>query len=193
MIDSTERENAPTGFRSASYVAYADGSSLNNPGEGGWAVLLIGPDGARTTLTGSAGLATNNVMELTAAIRALQAIPLGASATIRTDSQYVVKGATEWRAGWKRKGMRTGKGQPVLNADLWLGLWRLHDERPGVTFAWVKGHSTDRDNGTVDGLAREAAEGVRFGLDPHDDGAPIPEETAAFRRVFGDGPAVTPA
>lgn len=87
--------------------------------------------------------------------------------------------------------MRNSKGQPVANDDLWRGLWRLHDERPGVTFAWVKGHGTDRDNALVDGLARGAAEKVRAGAEPHDDGEMIPEETAPCRRLFGDPPAIT--
>jgi len=139
------------------FVAYADGSSLHNPGPAGWAVLIVHPDGTEQMRVGSEPHATNNQMELRAAIEALQALPHGASGVIHCDSEYVVRGVTEWRLAWERRGWRNSKGQPVANADLWRALHRLSDERPGVRFAWVRGHAGDHANEFVNMLARDQA------------------------------------
>ncbi|WP_230531779.1 ribonuclease H family protein [Microvirga roseola] len=148
------------------YVVYADGSSLHNPGPAGWAVLIIQPDGRRETLVGSEALATNNAMELRAAIEALNALPQDAYGIIHCDSEYVVKGVTEWRRGWEARRWRNSKGQPVANAGLWQILFKLSDEHPSVRFQWVRGHAGDEGNELVDTLARTEAEKVRSGLPP---------------------------
>lgn len=148
------------------FTVYADGSSLNNPGPAGWAVLIVGPDGSRTVLVGSEARATNNVMELRAAIEALGALPKDACGVVRCDSEYVVKGVTEWRRGWEARHWRNSKGQPVANANHWRTLYRLADEHPGIRFEWVRGHAGDEGNELVDTLARAEAEKVRAGLSP---------------------------
>jgi ribonuclease HI len=155
------------------YVVYADGSSLHNPGPAGWAVLIIRPDGSREALVGSEAQATNNAMELRAAIEALHALPQDASGVILCDSEYVVKGVTEWRRAWEARGWRNSKGQPVANADLWQALFKLSDERPGVRFKWVRGHAGDDGNELVDTLARAEAEKVRAGLPPKTRSTPV--------------------
>ncbi|BAF87527.1 ribonuclease H [Azorhizobium caulinodans ORS 571] len=139
------------------FVVYADGSSLQNPGPAGWAVLVIPPHGGPQTFAGSEPWATNNQMELRAAIEALNVLPMDAAGVIRCDSEYVVKGVSDWRSGWERRGWRNSKGQPVANADLWRTLYRLSDDRPGVRFAWVRGHAGDPGNELADMLARAEA------------------------------------
>lgn len=146
--------------------AYADGSSLYNPGPAGWAVLIIKPDGTRQTVVGSAAMATNNAMELRAAIEALKALPSDATGQLLSDSEYVVKGVTSWRKGWEAKGWRNAKGQPVANADLWRTLFLLSDQHPGIRFEWVRGHAGEEGNTFVDTLARAEAEKVRAGMPP---------------------------
>lgn len=148
------------------YVVYADGSSLHNPGPAGWAVLIIRPDGSRETLVGSEAQATNNAMELRAAIEALNALPQDASEAIFCDSEYVVKGVNEWRRGWEARGWRNSKGQPVANAGLWRTLFRLADEHPRISLQWVRGHAGEEGNELVDTLARAEAEKVQAGLPP---------------------------
>ncbi len=140
------------------FLAYADGSSLLNPGPSGWAATILRPDGTRTTLRGSSPKASNNQMELTAAIAVLEALPLGARGAIRCDSQYVVQGVNEWRAKWEASGWQNSKRRPVANRELWVRLFALVDERPGVSFEWVRGHGFDPENDLVDTLARGEAE-----------------------------------
>lgn len=152
--------------QSDAHRAYVDGSSLYNPGPAGWAVLVIKPDGTRETLVGSAALATNNAMELRAAIEALKALPSDATGVLLSDSEYVVKGVTSWRKGWEAKGWRNAKGQPVANADLWRTLFLLSDQHPGICFEWVRGHAGEEGNTLVDTLARAEAEKVRAGMPP---------------------------
>jgi ribonuclease HI len=148
------------------FTVYVDGSSLHNPGPAGWAVLIIHPGGSRTTLAGSEAQATNNQMELRAAIEALQALPRDASGVLYCDSEYVVNGVTVWRRGWETRGWRNSKGQPVANAEIWRALHALSDERPGLRFQWVRGHAGNSGNELVDTLARAEAEKVRAGLPP---------------------------
>ncbi|MBI3130591.1 MAG: ribonuclease HI [Acidobacteria bacterium] len=138
---------------------YADGACLGNPGPGGWGFLLRiqTPEGPKEK-EGSAFEAdtTNNRMELMAVIRGLEALARPCKVHLVSDSQYVVKGLTEWLPGWKRKGWRKADGQPVMNADLWQRLDELarhHDVRP----KWVRGHNGHPENERVDRLASEAA------------------------------------
>jgi ribonuclease HI len=132
---------------------YSDGSCLGNPGRGGWAALIRGNDGERV-LTGSEAVSTNNRMELTAALKALQSLGLPTQVEFYTDSEYLRRGITEWLPGWQRRGWKR-KGGALANVELWQGLAeaiRPHD----IRWHWVKGHATDRDNLRVDKLARQA-------------------------------------
>jgi ribonuclease HI len=136
---------------------YADGSSLGNPGRGGWAYIILADDDSPRGEVGSDPEATSNVMELTAAFMAMSAVPDGTAGTLFTDSQYVVKGMTEWRKGWQARGMRKADNKPVANAEYWLALFELADARPGIAFRWVKGHAGNTYNEFVDEQARRAA------------------------------------
>ena len=134
-------------------VVYTDGSCLGNPGPGGWAWAV---DGGRSD-SGSEAHTTNQRMEVTAVVRALQA--LSGPLHVMSDSTYVVNCfRQEWWAGWKRRGWRNSQGKPVANQDLWQDLLALAlDPARPVTFEWVKGHSGDRMNDVVDQLATRAA------------------------------------
>jgi ribonuclease HI len=134
-------------------VVYTDGSCLGNPGRGGWAWAV---DGGPSDSGGEART-TNQRMEVTAVLRALQSLtgPLH----VVSDSTYVVNCfRNRWWVGWKRRGWRNAQGKPVANQDLWKELLdlALDPSRP-VTFEWVKGHSGDRMNDVVDLMATQAA------------------------------------
>lgn len=140
---------------------HTDGACLGNPGPGGWAALLR--YGAREReLVGGEVLTTNNRMELTAAIVALETLSEACEVTLHTDSEYVRQGITEWMPGWVRRHWKTAGGDPVKNRDLWE---RLHaaTQRHQIEWRWVKGHNGDPDNERVDQLARDAAIRVRDG------------------------------
>ena len=100
---------------------YTDGSCLGNPGNGGWAAIILN-DGEKTELKGSKKDTTNNQMELLAPIKALKKIPKGSNVQIFTDSKYVKSGITEWIHNWKKNGWQTANKQPVKNKDLWTEL-----------------------------------------------------------------------
>ena len=134
---------------------YTDGSCLGNPGNGGWAAIII-DDEKKTRIKGSKKNTTNNQMELLAPIKALKKIPKGSSVQIFTDSKYVKSGITEWIHNWKKNGWKTANKQPVKNKDLWTELDLLTNEFK-IKWIWVKGHSTDSLNNEVDLIAREAA------------------------------------
>ena len=134
---------------------YTDGSCLGNPGNGGWAAIII-KDEKKTHIKGSKKDTTNNQMELLAPIKALKKIPKGSSVQIFTDSKYVKSGITEWIHNWKKNGWKTANKQPVKNKELWDELDNL-TEKFEIKWSWVKGHSTDTLNNEVDLIAREAA------------------------------------
>ena len=134
---------------------YTDGSCLGNPGNGGWAAIII-EDGKKIRIKGSKKDTTNNQMELLAPIKALKKIPKGSHVQIFTDSKYVKSGITEWIHNWKKNGWKTANKQPVKNKDLWTELDLLTNEFK-IKWIWVKGHSTDSLNNEVDLIAREAA------------------------------------
>ena len=133
---------------------FCDGACSGNPGPGGYgAILRYG--GHLKEVSGGAKDTTNNRMEMTAAIEALRLLTRPCSVVITTDSQYLVKGMTEWIAGWQRKGWRNSKREPVVNRDLWellLTLTKIHT----VQWQWVKGHAGHAENERCDELAREA-------------------------------------
>lgn len=136
--------------------AITDGSCLGNPGRGGWACILR--YGAHTKeMYGSERETTNNRMELTAAIRALEALRETCEVEIVTDSQYVMNGIKSWMAGWKRNGWKTAAKKPVLNQDLWVELDQ-QVSRHKTDWVWTKGHASHADNNRCDELARMAAE-----------------------------------
>jgi ribonuclease HI len=132
---------------------YADGACKGNPGPGGWGALLqFG--GQEKTLCGGEALTTNNRMELTAVIRALEAIKRPCPIKIYTDSSYVQKGITEWIVGWKQRGWRTADKKPVKNDDLWKQLDTLVKSHE-IEWIWVKGHAGNDGNERADALANQ--------------------------------------
>jgi len=141
----------------AKWVVYTDGACApTNPGPAGWGAVVIAPDGqTETDHFGFIGLGTNQIAELTAAVEGLQRVPRGAAVELVSDSQYVLKGISEWRAGWERKGYRNSKGDPVANLALWRQLFAEADARR-VTVRWVRGHTGDRCNEKADALANKA-------------------------------------
>ena len=134
---------------------YTDGSCLENPGNGGWAAIII-DDEKKTQIKGSKKNTTNNQMELLAPIEALKKIPKGNKIEIFTDSKYVKSGITEWIHNWKKNGWKTADKQPVKNKELWEELDLLNNKFE-ISWNWVKAHSTDQLNNEVDLIAREAA------------------------------------
>lgn len=135
---------------------YTDGACLGNPGPGGWAALLRFED-IEKTISGYEPETTNNRMELMAVIKALEALKKSSQVSVTSDSQYVLKGITEWIKGWKKKGWRNSKNEPVKNADLWKQL-DLIVQQHEIEWHWVRGHSGHPENELVDELAREAIE-----------------------------------
>ena len=103
-------------------VIYTDGACKGNPGPGGWGALLRSADGSEKELFGGERVTTNNRMEMMAVIQALSALKRPCEVTLHVDSQYVLKGITEWLPGWKAKGWKTASRQPVKNVDLWQQL-----------------------------------------------------------------------
>jgi ribonuclease HI len=132
---------------------YSDGSCLGNPGRGGWAALIRGEAGEQV-LTGGEAHSTNNRMELTAALRALQKLGQPSLVAFYTDSQYLRRGVTEWLPGWQQRGWKR-KGGTLANVELWQELAKAI-QRHQISWHWVKGHSTSRDNEKVDRLAKQA-------------------------------------
>ncbi|MDI5985304.1 ribonuclease HI [Halomonas sp. M4R5S39] len=142
---------------------FTDGACSNNGQrnpQGGWGAVLLSASGHRLKIADKlqGEPVTNNRAELTAVIEALSALKKASSVDLTTDSEYVMKGATEWLHGWKRKGWKTASKKPVKNADLWKRL----DELLGihsVRFHWVRGHCGHPENELADALAVAGAEG----------------------------------
>ena len=131
---------------------FTDGACSGNPGPGGWGAILIYKS-QRKEICGGEAESTNNRMELTAAIRALETLTRHSDVDLYTDSRYVMDGITKWIHGWKAKGWRTASKKPVKNEDL----WRRLDEISGtheVNWHWVKGHNGHPENERADELAR---------------------------------------
>jgi ribonuclease HI len=137
---------------------YTDGACRGHPGPGGWAALLL--SGAHEREISGAELATtNNRMELTAVIRALEALKRPVSGRIYTDSQYVRRGILEWLTQWKARGWKTADKKPVKNQDLWQALDEV-SRRHQLEWHWVKGHSGNAGNERVDALANRAIDAL---------------------------------
>lgn len=143
---------------------YTDGACKGNPGPGGWGVLLVSGE-ARKELHGGERQTTNNRMEMMAVIEGLSALKKPCALTVHLDSQYVMKGITEWLPGWKAKGWKTAAKQPVKNADLWQrldGLVQAVQAQNGqrIVWRWVKGHAGDPGNERADALANMGVAGL---------------------------------
>jgi ribonuclease HI len=144
--------NEVAGGETVIYI-FTDGACRGNPGPGGWGAILRA-NGKEKELWGGEAGTTNNRMEMTAVIRALEALKRPSRARVFTDSQYVQKGISEWVRGWKRNGWRTADKKPVKNVDLWTRLDELaalHD----IEWHWVKGHAGHVENERADRLANQ--------------------------------------
>jgi ribonuclease HI len=133
---------------------FTDGACSGNPGPGGWgAILRSGPH--EKEISGGDPETTNNRMELTAAIRALETLKTGSLVTLYTDSRYVMDGLTRWLPRWKANGWKTADKKPVKNADLWCALDDA-TQRHDIVWRWVAGHAGHLENERADALARAA-------------------------------------
>jgi ribonuclease HI len=133
-------------------IIYTDGACSGNPGPGGWGAILTYRDTCKE-IFGGEPVTTNNRMELMAAIAALDALKKPSRVELHTDSQYVMKGITQWIHGWKKNGWKTADKKPVKNAELWQRLdeaRRVHE----IDWRWVKGHAGHAENERADELAR---------------------------------------
>ncbi|WP_096704110.1 ribonuclease HI [Magnetospirillum sp. 15-1] len=138
---------------------YTDGACSGNPGPGGWGAILRFK-GIEKELKGGEAQTTNNRMEMTAVLEALNALTRPCAIDVYTDSEYVKKGMTEWLRGWKARGWKTADKKPVKNDDLWKAL----DEaaaRHKVSWHWVKGHAGHPENERADALARQGIADLR--------------------------------
>lgn len=164
--------------RASEVEIWADGACLGNPGPGGWGAILRSPDGREKELSGGEAKTTNNRMELLGVIVALEALKRPVKVVVRSDSQYVVRGMSEWIDGWRRKGWKK-----VMNRDLWERLSAAAEPHE-VRWEWVRGHAGDPMNERCDALAVAAAEAWKKGK-----GQPTPD---APGRAAGVPRAVAP-
>jgi ribonuclease HI len=155
-----EGEGAAQSPRSTVTI-YTDGACKGNPGPGGWGALLVAGEREREIFGGEART-TNNRMELTAVIRALESLTRPCEVLVYTDSQYVKNGIESWIHGWKRNGWKTADRKPVKNAELWRELDELAS-RHDVRWHWVRGHADHPGNERADALANRGVDGVRDG------------------------------
>ena len=135
---------------------YTDGSCLGNPGKGGWA-FLVNNEGVISSRSGYSINATNNQMELTAAIKAIEFLVNHKEMSIYTDSNYLKNGITLWVTNWKKNNWKTASKNPVKNKELWERLDQLNYLKK-IKWKWVKAHDTNKLNNEVDLLARQSAE-----------------------------------
>ena len=163
LVDHYLFQNAPTDYLHAlpvmkSIEIFTDGGCKGNPGPGGYGCIIRG-DGNVLELKGSHPQTTNNIMEMTAAIVALKELSQPYQITLTTDSQYLVKGMTEWIHNWVKKGWLTASRQPVKNKELWQELYNLSKQHK-ITWIWVKGHAGHPENERCDQLANEAMDNI---------------------------------
>lgn len=137
------------------FEVWTDGSCSPNPGPGGWGYTRS--DGKEEF--GGELQTSNNKMELTAILKALQSLPMSVNAVIHSDSQYGIKGMNIWRHGWKRKAWKRGDGE-LKNVNIWMALDAEANKRPHVIFNWVKGHNGTPGNERADWLANKGRESV---------------------------------
>lgn len=134
--------------------AFTDGACRGNPGPGGWGVLLRFNSHEKRIFGGETET-TNNRMELMAVIQALESLNRQCEVKVTSDSQYVLKGITEWMENWKKRGWKTAAKKPVKNVDLWQRLDKAREEHV-IEWVWVKGHSGHIENEIADELANKA-------------------------------------
>ncbi len=157
---------APLEPRDGEVLVWTDGACSGNPGPGGWAAIVVWPDGEHEELSGGEGHTTNNRMEYTAALEGLRSLPAGSRVCVVTDSRLMLDSMTKWIAGWRRKGWRTSGGDPVKNRDLVEAL-DAELARHDVRWHWVRGHETGAAhahkalNDRADRLAVAAAAAAR--------------------------------
>ena len=140
---------------------YTDGACRGNPGPGGWGAILRYGDREKE-LSGAEPETTNNRMELTAVIQALEALKRRCDIDITTDSKYVMDGITSWIHNWKKNGWKNASKKPVMNADLWKKLDALASGHE-IRWHWVKGHSGHPENERADELANQAIDAMQEG------------------------------
>ena len=133
---------------------FTDGACSGNPGPGGWGTILRAK-GLEKELSGGEKMTTNNRMEMMAVIAGLEALKRPCHVTITTDSQYVMKGMTEWLKGWKAKNWRTAARQPVKNADLWQRMDAAAQPHK-LEWEWVRGHDGHPENEPINWLSMPA-------------------------------------
>ena len=135
---------------------FTDGACRGNPGKGGWgAIIRFGQE--EKIIYGGEVVTTNNRMELTAAIKALEYLQNKSNIILTTDSKYVMQGMTEWIENWKSRGWKTSSKKPVLNKELWQKLDKL-TKKHSIEWQWIKGHSGHRENELADKLANKGIE-----------------------------------
>ena len=137
------------------YTIYTDGACSGNPGPGGWGAVIFDNDNKQKNISGSEDNTTNNRMELSAAIMALEEVNTNSEITIYTDSTYVKNGITEWVLKWKENGWKNSNKEPVKNKDLWEKLDNLCEQNT-INWKWVKGHASNKYNNLADELATKA-------------------------------------
>lgn len=143
---------------STQWTVYSDGACApRNPGPCGWGVICQNDQGLEIEAYGFVGPGTNQIAELTAAIEGLRLTPTGATVELVSDSQYVLKGISEWRKGWERRDWCNANGDPVANQTLWRQLFKEVDQRQ-IAVRWVRGHSGHPQNERTDALAARALE-----------------------------------
>ena len=155
-VKRSKGKSAPETAEPAVVDIYTDGACSGNPGPGGWGAVLS-YKGKERDIHGAEANTTNNRMELTAAIKGLEALTRPVKVRLHTDSTYLKDGITLWIENWKAKGWKTAKRKPVKNEDLWR---RLETAAAGheVEWRWIKGHSGDPGNQRADELARQGVE-----------------------------------
>ncbi|MDC0477125.1 ribonuclease HI [Pelagibacteraceae bacterium] len=137
------------------YTIYTDGACSGNPGPGGWGAVIFDNKNKQKNISGSEENTTNNRMELSAAIMALEEVNTNSEITIYTDSTYVKNGITEWVLKWKENGWKNSNKEPVKNKDLWEKLDNLCEQNT-INWKWVKGHASNKYNNLADELATKA-------------------------------------
>jgi ribonuclease HI len=152
----------PVEARAGEALVWTDGACCVNPGPGGWAAIVVPPDGGEPVeLSGGEPHSTNNRMEYSAAIYGLRSLPAGSHVCVVTDSLLMLKSMTQWINGWKRRGWKTAGGDPVKNQDLVLALEAEIARHAQVRWQWVKGHADNALNDRADRLAVAAAQALR--------------------------------
>jgi ribonuclease HI len=158
----------PVDARPGEALVWTDGACCGNPGPGGWAAIVVPPDGGDPVeLHGGEPHSTNNRMEFSAAIEGLRSLPAGSRVCVVTDSTLMLDSMTKWIHGWKRRGWKTAAGDPVKNQDLVLALEAAIARHAEVRWHWVKGHETGAEhahkalNDRADQLAVQASHAAR--------------------------------